>query len=125
MQYDEAVNTLVNGANVTTVVLFLIACMLLLILASNAAEAWRKLFGKKPAADEKTLAKHCEEADERFKRDEKHISENHDNIADLKEGQRVICIAVMALLNHDLHNGNADEMTDALNGINSYLINRK
>lgn len=125
MGYGEAVEMLTNGANIAAVLLFLIALLLLLILCANAKDAWRKLFGKTQRQDTNTLEEHCKEAEDRFKRGEKHIAENHDNIADLREGQRVICIAVMALLNHDLHNGNADEMTDALNGINSYLINRK
>lgn len=126
MQYDEAVGTIVNAGNIITVLLFVIAAMLLLILASNAKEAWNKLFGKEQeAADSDKLKKHCEESAERFESGEKKIEESQRSIADLREGQRVICIAVMALLNHDLHNGNSEEMTDALNGINSYLINRK
>lgn len=124
-QYNQALQTLTSGANMTTVALYLIAGMLLLILASNAVEAWRKLFGKKPGSIDAELKKHCEDAEDRFRSGEKRIAESQDHIADLREGQRVICIAVMALLNHDLHNGNSDEMTDALTGINSYLLNRK
>lgn len=124
MQYNEAVDTLTNGANLTTVLGFVVAAMVVIILVASAVEAWRKLFGK-PSDKRDALEKHCDDAEERFKRGERHIAENHDNIADLKEGQRVICIAVMALLNHELHNGNTGEMTDALNGVNSYLINRK
>lgn len=125
MQYNEAVNTITNGANISTVILYVIAAMLLLILAANAVEACKKLFGKKPGKPDEALLKHCEDAEDRFRRGEKHIAENHDHIADLREGQRVMCVAVMALLNHDLHNGNSDEMNRALNGLNDYLINRK
>lgn len=123
MNYNDAVSTLLDKGGVATVLLHLIAGALLLILAANAVEAVRKLFGKKP--DATSLEKHCQDSEDRFKRGEKHIAENHDHITDLKEGQRVMCVAVMALLNHELHNGNSDEMSKASAGLNEYLINRK
>ena len=123
MNYNEAVGTLLDKGGVATVLLYVIAGALLLILAANAVEAVRKLFGKKP--DAATLEKHCKDSEDRFKRGEKHIAENHDHITDLKEGQRVMCVAVMALLNYELHNGNSDEMSSASAGLNNYLINRK
>ena len=123
MNYNDAVGTLLDKGGVATVLLYMIAGALLLILAANAVEAVRKLFGKKPNAA--SLEKHCQDSEDRFKRGEKHIAENHDHITDLKEGQRVICVAVMALLNHELHNGNSDEMSKASAGLNEYLINRK
>ena len=120
--YIDAANTVADKQILLAVVGFLVGAAVLVILLSNAVEACKKLFGKKPDA---SFRKHCEDSEARFARGEKHMAENHDHINDLKEGQRVLCVAVMALLNHDLHNGNSDEMSAALNGLNNYLINRK
>lgn len=120
--YIDAANTISDKSTLLSVVLFLIAASVLIILAANVADACKKLFGKKT---DNSFQKHCEDAEDRFKRGEKHIAENHDHITDLKEGQRVLCVAVMALLNHELHNGNSDEMSKASAGVNEYLINRK
>ena len=55
----------------------------------------------------------------------KHKVARHDEqLAALKEGQRVTCEARMALLGHELHNGNADEMQEASRKLNQYLVNR-
>lgn len=122
-QYTQAAEMLLEKNSILVVAAYLIAGALLLILAANVADAARKLFSKRKP--DTMLEQHCKDAEDRFKRGEKHIAENHDHISDLKEGQRVMCVAVMALLNHELHNGNADEMHNASAGLNNYLINRK
>lgn len=123
MDYVQAAETLLNKNALMGALLFLAALAVLLILAANVVKAVRVLFGKNP--DKDALEQHCRDSEDRFKRGEKHIAENHDHITDLKEGQRVMCVAVMALLNHELHNGNSDEMSSASAGLNNYLINRK
>lgn len=40
------------------------------------------------------------------------------------KAEKALCRGVLALLNHDLHNGNSDEMEKAQEGINEYLINK-
>lgn len=42
----------------------------------------------------------------------------------LENGQKVLCRGVLALLNHELHNGNNDEMEKAQAGMNEYLIEK-
>ena len=121
MNYVEAAETLLSKNTLLTVFLALIALAVLLILAANGIKAFKELFGKKT----RTLETHCREAEERFKAGEKHISENHDNIADLREGQRVFCVALMALLGHELRTSNGEEMEKAQAQLNQYLINRK
>lgn len=123
MNYSDAAETLLSRDTVVTVLMFLIALCVLLVLAAQVVKACKELFGKKPG--EQDFAAHCKAADERFKAGEKHIAENYDNIADLREGQRVCCISLMALLGHELHNGNSAEMEDAQKELNKYLINRK
>lgn len=122
-QYTQAAETLLDQHSILVVAAYLIAGALLLILAANVVDAAKKLFAKKQP--DNTLEQHCKDAEDRFKRGEKHIAENHDHIADLKDGNRALCVAVMALLNHAIHDGNTDEMTNAYSGLNNYLINRK
>lgn len=125
MQYDEAVNTLLDVDAAAGFMMFVIAGLLVFILVGQAVKMWKDLFGKPKQDENKAYEKHLKDSDERFQRGEKHIAENHDHIMDLREGQRAMCVACMALLNHELHNGNSDEMNDALSGLNNYLINRK
>lgn len=122
MDYTQAAETLLDKSVIANVLLFLIAGMVLLILVAKAADAVKKLFGHK---QDNTLEAHCKDAEARFRAVEKHNAENHDHIADLKEGNRALCVAVMSLLNHAIHDGNTDEMTSAYAGIKKYLINRK
>lgn len=121
MNYSDATNTLLNGSTLATVMMFLIAAGVLLVLAAQVAKAWKELFGKKPSS----LQDHCSESTKRFEEGERRMAENHQHILDLREGQRVNCIANIALLNHAIHNGNTLEMEHALGELNQYLINRK
>lgn len=41
--------------------------------------------------------------------------------ASIREGFSVLCTGLMATLNHELHNGNGDEMQEAVKDINKYL----
>lgn len=125
MQYKETVETLLDANAASGFLLFAIAAIALFMFVGQAIKMWKELF-RKPKQDEiDSYAQHLKDSEERFKREERHIAENHDNIMDLREGLRVNCIANIALLNHAIHNGNTGEMEDALKELNGYLINRK
>ena len=48
--------------------------------------------------------------------------DSHDkSITDLQESQQVLCGGIMALLDHQLHNGNNDQMQSARDDIMKYL----
>ena len=121
MQYENAAEMLLNKSAILTVLLFLIALSVLLVLAANAVKAFKELFGKKG----KTLETHCEEANKRFEAGERHIAENHAHIEDLQEGNRVICLSLLALLGHEMRTSNGEEMEKAQRELTTYLINRK
>ena len=125
MQYDKAINTLLDVDAAAGFLLFVVAGLVMFILAGQAIKMWKELFGKPKEDENKAYEKHCRDSEERFQEGEKHIKENHDNIMDLREGLRVSCIANMALLNHAIHNGNTAEMERAASELNNYLINRK
>lgn len=44
---------------------------------------------------------------------------------DIKKGQRALVYGVQALLEHELHNGNAEQMQTASDGLNNWLVDRK
>lgn len=45
--------------------------------------------------------------------------------ADNSEGFAVLAGALLAVLDHELHNGNENQMTDARNDLNKYLTHRR
>ena len=47
--------------------------------------------------------------------------EDEKAIKGLQEGQQALCSGIMALLDHELHNGNTEQMQNARDGIMSYL----
>lgn len=54
-------------------------------------------------------------------KDKERLDDHEASIKELKEGQQVICAGVMALLDHELHNGNTDQMQHARDEIMEYL----
>ncbi len=57
--------------------------------------------------------------------DRAKLDEHDDAIKVLKDGNRVACNALLALLDHALHNGNSDQMQEAHDDIIAYLTGKK
>ena len=56
---------------------------------------------------------------------DKERLDHHENaIKDLQDGNKALCAGILALLDHELHNGNSDEMQKARDGIMEYLQGR-
>lgn len=53
--------------------------------------------------------------------DKRRLDAHEESIADLRESNRVLCAGVLALIEHELHNGNADQMASARDDIIGYL----
>ena len=53
--------------------------------------------------------------------DKQRLDAHDDAIQDLKESNQVICSALLALLDHELHNGNPEQMEKARNEMLIYL----
>ena len=53
--------------------------------------------------------------------DKARLDEHEESIHELKEENRVVCAALLALLDHELHNGNADQMERARDDLMKYL----
>lgn len=59
-----------------------------------------------------------------FATDKARLDAHEKELGELREGQKVLCTGVQALLNHQLHDGNAEEMQEASSKMSSWLINR-
>ena len=55
---------------------------------------------------------------------EHRLSEHDRDLSDLHNGQSAMCRGVQALLDHELHNGNEDEMRAASDNIGKWLRTR-
>ena len=53
--------------------------------------------------------------------DKQRLDEHDEAIENLRESNQVICSALLALLDHELHNGNQDQMEKARNEMMGYL----
>lgn len=64
------------------------------------------------------------DTEKKLNTDKTRLDAHDKSIADLKAGQRCLCEGVQALLEHELHNGNTDEMKAASCGIKAWLVKR-
>lgn len=53
--------------------------------------------------------------------DKQRLDQHDEAIDDLREGNQVICSALIAILDHGIHNGNTDQMQDARDDLMRYL----
>lgn len=112
-----------TGANLTTALMVLVALAGLYILACNVVESTRKLRGSK-ATQAETLADHQAECSRRFERDFSRLGALETRMAQQEETSKVLCAGLRALLEHELHNGNADEMRAASDNLFRHLNGR-
>lgn len=82
----------------------------------DVIRSWRK-----PAGN---LRKEMDKHMQFFVADKQRLDRHDSELLTLSEGQKVSCIALIALLEHELHNGNTEEMQEASKRLNEYLINR-
>ena len=71
---------------------------------------------KKWKAPEKSI-------NDKLNADKRELEQHEKEIKALKDGQRALCTGVMALLDHQLHNGNSGQMETAKTEIEKYLKN--
>lgn len=57
----------------------------------------------------------------KLENDYERLNRHDEEIKELKESNRHICTGVIALLDHEIHNGNTDQMIAARNEIMTYL----
>ena len=116
----DNVQIVTADGNLTTFLLVLVALAGLFILFVNVIEAGRKL--RKPKETERTtLTEHQEACEKRFEADYKRFTDLEKRMAYQEETSQVLCAGMHALLEHELHNGNANEMQRASNDLFNHL----
>ena len=117
----------------------------LIVLGDKVADVWRKHQARKQiaAGPESQLAEAISkkviekmeprfaDIDRKFANDKqllethtRQIGELNKRVDGLETGQKAQCRGILALLNHELHNGNSDEMEAAKKGMDNYLIEK-
>lgn len=112
-----------TGANLSTTLMVVVALLGLYLLVCNAVDATRKLRKPKEQRGE-TLAEHQAECSRRFDRDFSRLGALETRMAQQEETSKVLCAGLRALLEHELHNGNADEMRKASDDLFHHLNRR-
>ncbi len=109
-----------SAPNMASFLTVLVGLAGLYILVCQVVESTRKLT-KNRKQQENSFDSRVSECDRRFKADLSAIRDLEKRTTALEEGQRVQCAGVHALLEHELHNGNAEEMKDASKELFDYL----
>lgn len=58
---------------------------------------------------------------EKLRADKAALDRHESDITSIKDGQKVLCTAIVALLDHELHNGNTTQMENARSDLSKYL----
>lgn len=91
----------------------------LINLIGTTADRLRKW--RKPQQD---VAARMADIDQKLDRDKRRLDAHERQMDDQHTGMMAICAGVQALLEHELHNGNADEMHKASAEISDWLRSR-
>ena len=101
-----------------------IGTMLVLLGAYNTFYTTRKNIREEKNQQNKpmdTLAVNIAEINRKLDTDKRRLDGHEERLASLRDGLMVTCAGVQALLEHELHNGNADEMQSASKEIDNWL----
>ena len=82
----------------------------------NTVKLFREL--RKPLADNK------DDVSTKLHRDKERLDMHSLQIEELRSASKIQCAALIALLDHELHNGNSVQMQKARDDLNDYLINK-
>jgi hypothetical protein len=93
-----------------------------IVLLSNAAEKIVKAV-KAAKAPEQRQNNEIKDIKERLDKIETKLENDKKQIADAKECNHVITKGMLALLEHGINGNNIDQMREARNDVNAYLIN--
>ena len=61
------------------------------------------------------------DTEKKLQNDKKRLDDHEEAITDLRESQQVICSALLAILDHGIHNGDTDQMKQARDELTAYL----
>lgn len=101
---------------------YILAIASAIVLLSNAAEKIVNAF-KVAKAPEVRQDKTIEDHETRIKKLEEWVEKEKLQVKDIREGNRVITRGMLALLEHGINGNNIEQMQEARNGVEEYLIN--
>jgi hypothetical protein len=90
-------------------IVVLLAIFAAIITLDKVVDIWKKW--KAPTAD--TVQK--------LANDKRRLDAHEKSIEELQRSNQVLCSGIMALLDHELHDGNSDQMQEARDNIMKYL----
>lgn len=93
-------------------VIVLAALLGFLILIWNAVKAVREM--RKPADDLQAWRRDVDEK----------LNHDHERLADLEEGNKVVCRGILALLSHEINGNSTDKLKASQQEMTNYLIDR-
>ena len=111
-----------------TFVIVLIGLGSIAILVDKVVDIFRKAKDRKSNGMEarvRALEDRDAVIEEKLDRDLRRIEDLEKRQDDAGDGFSVLGKAVLAILNHQIHNGNGEEMLEAQSELNSYLLKRK
>lgn len=109
--------TIEGIAAAVAVVLSVCGLIVTVTKAVDAVRSWRAPQAKRDAEQGEAIAKNRE----KLRNDMARLDEHERAIDALCAGQMHLCAGVQALLEHALHNGNSDQMSQAASDISRWL----
>ena len=114
---------MVTNDQLTAFVIVVLALLNLYNVFANARRNAReeKKLQKEPTT---TLEGKVTDINKKLDVDKRRLDDHEEKLGDLRNGLMATCAGVQALLEHELHNGNADEMQSASRDIDKWLRER-
>lgn len=124
MQTAEELSSVIGGnAAIVALAYILAVCVIIATIgkAADTIKGWMIMPARKKEDDVQT----CLHNDKRrLDSHDSRIATLESGLQDTQDGQRVLMQGVMALLEHELHNGNSEQMEQASRDIRTHLLSR-
>ena len=119
---EELVKVLGRDPSFTVLAYILAVCAIIAAVgkAVDVVRGWLRP-GQKKSSDVQTCLHNDKQ---RLDAHDSRISDLETGLSKTQEGQRVTMQGVMALLEHELHNGNSKQMEDASRAIQEHLLSK-
>lgn len=118
---QEEIKTLFDAAAWEGAVVLLCAAAAGFLLVCKVIEAIKKLRQSRGEQAREGVQPECER---KFDNDHRMLTRHDREIGEIRDALQVLCSGQWALLEHALHNGNADQLQEASGGLRKYLEKR-
>ena len=123
MQTAEELASVIGGNTAIITLAYVLGVCAIIATVGKAVEVVRS--GLRPARAKSDDVQTCLHNDKRrLDAHDGRLKALEDGLQDTQDGQRVLMQGVMALLEHELHNGNSEQMEQASRDIQSHLLRR-